>query len=68
MRAHHLIAVVAVLLIGSGVKQYFFPPGKAEADIQAVTIDVLQMHRDIDANALPAQKMHDMVFVFSDSD
>ena len=67
IRTHHVLAVVAVLVIGLGAKQYFFPPIKAEANIQAVTsarISVLQMHRDINVKNLPVQKMHDMTFVF----
>lgn len=65
MRVHHVIAVVAVLLIGLGAKQYFFPPMAAEADIRAIpssTMNVLQMH--IDHPNLPEQKTHDMTFVF----
>jgi ABC-type phosphate transport system auxiliary subunit len=34
MRAHHVIAVVAVLVIGLGAKQYFFPPPFAEAAVK----------------------------------
>ena len=72
MRAHHVIAVVAVLIIGLGAKQYFFPPMQAEADIHAVpsaSMNVLQMHIDHpNRNNLPTQKMHDMTFVYSDSD
>jgi hypothetical protein len=68
MRKHHAIAVVAVLLIGVGVKQFFFPPKAADADINAIpgsTMNVLQMH--IDHPNPPVQKTHDMTFVF-DSD
>jgi len=36
MRAHYVIAVVAVLVIGLGAKQYFSPPIKALADIHAI--------------------------------
>lgn len=67
MRPHHVIAVIAVILIGFGAKQYFFPPMEAEADIHAVpsaSMNVLQMHRDIDTKSLPVQKMRDMTFVF----
>jgi hypothetical protein len=62
MRKHHVIAVVAVLLIGLGVKQFFFPPKTAEADPHPVTLNVYQMH--IDHPNLPVQKIHDMTFVF----
>lgn len=68
MRAHHLIAVVAVLIVGFGAKQFFFPPSKAEADITPrVSMNVLQMHRDMNTKDLPVQKMHDMTFAL-DSD
>ena len=62
MRKHHVIAVVAVLIIGVGVKQFFFPPKAAEADPHSATLDIRQMH--IDHPNLPVQKMHDMTFVF----
>jgi hypothetical protein len=70
IRKHHVIAVLAVLVIGLGAKQYFFPPIKAEANIHAVPsagMNILQMHRDINVKTLPVQKMHDMTFAF-DSD
>jgi hypothetical protein len=62
MRKHHVIAVVAVLLIGVVAKQFFFPPKAADADTRAGNMDIRQMH--IDHPNLPAQKMHDMTFVF----
>lgn len=72
MRSHHVIAIVAVLVIGLGVKQYFFPPIKAVADIHAIpsaNMIVLQMHIDHpNKNDLPAQKMQDMSIVFPESD
>ena len=71
MRLHHVIAVVAVLIIGIGAKQFLLPPKQAEADIQAIpnaSMNVLQMHIDHpNKNNYPVQKMHDMTFVF-DSD
>jgi hypothetical protein len=70
IRKHHVIAVLAVLVIGLGAKQYFFPPIKAEANIHAVpsaSINVLQMQIDYpNGNNLPQQKMNDTTFVFSD--
>ena len=62
MRKHHVIAVFAVLLIGVVAKQFFFPPRAAEADPHSATLDIRQMH--LDHPSLPAQKMHDMTFVF----
>ena len=72
MRAHHVIAVVTVLIIGLGAKQFFFPVTEAEADLRAVpsaSMNVLQMHIDHpNMKNIPVQKMHDMTFVFSDGD
>lgn len=68
MRTHHLIAVVAVLIVGVAAKQLFFPPGKAEADMTPhVSMNILQMHRDMNTKDLPVQTMHDMTFAL-DSD
>ena len=68
MRAHHIIAVVAVLVIGLGAKLYLFPPKQAEADVfPTATTNVLQLQTDIDMKQIPAQKMNDRTFVF-DSD
>jgi hypothetical protein len=53
-----------------GAKQYFFPPMEADANLHAVpsaSMNVLQMHRDLNVKNLPVQKVHDMTFVF-DSD
>ena len=72
LRAHHIITVIAVLVIGLGTKQFLFPPRQADAAINAVlpsaSMNVLQMQSGIDIKALPVQKMNDMTFVFSDSD
>jgi hypothetical protein len=63
MRTRHALAVVVVLLTGLAIKQYFYPPVVAEADIStASTMNVSQMHAN-HPNP-PAQKMHDMTFVF----
>ena len=51
---------------------FFFSAPTAEADIHAgpsASMDILQLHIDHpNRNNLPVQKMHDMSFVFSDSD
>ena len=62
MGKHHIIAVLVVLLIGVGVKQFFFPPKAADADTRAGNMDIRQMH--VDHPNLPQQEMHDMTFVF----
>ena len=65
MRAHYVVAVVAVLVIGLGAKLYLFPPKQAEADvIPTATMNVLQLQTDLDMKQLPAQKMNDRSFVF----
>ncbi len=72
MRLNHAIAVVAVLVIGLGIKQFLFPVMEAEADIHAVpsvSMKVLQMHFDHPKiNSLPVEKVHDMTFVYSEND
>lgn len=67
MRAHHAIAVLAVLVVGFGAKEFFSPPIKAEADISPISMNIVQIHQDTDTKILPVQEMHDMTFVF-DSD
>jgi uncharacterized protein len=61
---HHVIAVAAVLVVGLGAKQYFFPPEIAHA-IPSGGVNVLQMQRDVNMQAIPTQKLHDMAFVFN---
>jgi hypothetical protein len=64
MRLHHAIAVTAAILIGFGVKLFFFPAPIAEADasgVKSFSINVLQMH----SKGLPVQKVNDLSFVFS---
>lgn len=71
MRAHHVITVVAVLVIGLGAKQFMFPPRQADASINVVpsaSMNVLQMHSDIDMKNLPQQKMNDKAFIFTDEE
>lgn len=68
MRAYHVIAVVAVILGGFGVKLIFFTAPTAEADplsIKRVGVDVSPLHQN--AKNLPVQKLHDMSFVFPGS-
>ena len=67
MRAHHVIAVVAVLVIGVGAKQYLLSPIKAKADIPVASMNVEQILIDHpNRNKFPERKMHDMTFVYSD--
>ena len=69
MRAHHVIAVVAAILVGAGVKLIFFTAPTAEADtlsIESVGVDVSQLHRNV--TNLPVQTFYDMSFVFPAAD
>ena len=70
MRTRHVIAVVAVILVGVGVKLIFFTaPTAAEADslpIKSVGVDASQLHQNV--KNLPVHKFHDMSFVFSGGD
>ena len=65
MRAHHvIIAAVAVILVGFGVKLIFFwaPTAEAKLSAESVSMDISEMERN--AKNLPVQKIHDMTFVF----
>ena len=67
MRLHHAIAIIAVILIGAGVKLFFFAQ-PAVAEVRAVkgpSMDISHMHEN---KTLPVQSFHDMTFVFSDAD
>jgi molybdenum-dependent DNA-binding transcriptional regulator ModE len=65
MRAHHLMAVIIVFIIGLGAKEFLFPPIKADADVRpSAGLNVLQMQRDLDMKRLPVQSLHDLTFVF----
>jgi len=67
MRVHHAIAIVAVVLIGFGLKLTFFSAPPAEAvPVEGMRMDIFQMHQNI--RDLAEQRMHDMTFVFSEGD
>ena len=69
MRAYHAIGIVAVILVGFGLKVLFFSAPLAEADlrsVRSVDMDISQMHQK--NKNLPEQKIHDMTFVFSGDD
>jgi hypothetical protein len=71
MRAHHvIIAAVAVILVGFGVKLIFFwaPTAEAKLSVESVSMDISEIHRNTNTKNLPVQKIHDMSFVFSEGD
>jgi hypothetical protein len=62
MRAHHVIAIVVIILIGFGLKLTFFSVPPVEADallVESVGMDPPQIQQNI-----PEQKIIDMTFVF----
>jgi hypothetical protein len=69
MRAHVIIAVVAVFLVGFGVKLIFFSAPTAVADLlsfESANMDVSQMRQN--TKNLPVEEIRDMTFVFSNGD
>ena len=67
MRAHHVIAVIVVLVIGLAAKQFFLPAEKVEADTPSTnaSMNVLQMQVERpNIKNIPSQKMNDMTFIF----
>jgi hypothetical protein len=72
MRAYHvIIAAVSVILIGFGVKLFFFTEPIAEAkvlSVESMSMDISDLHRNTNTKNLPVQKIHDMTFVFSDGE
>jgi hypothetical protein len=67
MRAHHAIAIAAVILVGFGLKLIFFSAPIAEADVgsvKSVSMDIFQIHQN--NKNLPVENFSDLTFVFSD--
>jgi hypothetical protein len=65
MSAHHAIAVAAVILVGFGVKLFFFSAPAVEAGIHSgedARMNVLQMHIDYpNMKNLPVQDVKDPI-------
>jgi len=71
VRTHPVIAIAAILIISFVVKMFFLSAPTAEANIHAIpsaSVNVLQMHRDVDTKSLPVQKMNDKTFIFTDEE
>ena len=69
MHARHIIAAVAVILVGVGAKLILVTPPRAEADslaLRSAGVDTLQLHLSV--KNPPVQKFHDMSLVFPDAD
>ena len=54
MRAHYIIAVAAVIVIGFGAKLFFFSVPIAEADARAA-ISIEELHSTAHMEGLPVQ-------------
>ena len=66
MRAHPVVAVATLILVGVGVKLTFFSAPMAAADVRftkSASIDVAEIQREI--KDLPVENLHDMTFVSS---
>jgi hypothetical protein len=64
LRIYHVLAVVVILILGLGARQFFPSTKVAGVEKQAASTDlnVLQMQRD--RKDLPAPSLHDLTFVF----
>ena len=67
MRARHSIAIAAAILVGFGLKLFFFSAPIAKADVKMAGMDISAMHKNIKVD-LPVANYNDMTFVFSDFD
>ncbi len=70
MRAHYIVAVVAVLFSGLVAKQFLLPPKQAAADVvvPSASQNVLQLHVDTNAKALPVENISDKTFIFTNEE
>ncbi len=72
MRARHVIAALAVILVLFGMKVLFWPARTVGGDTlaaQGASMDVLQMHIDYpNMKNLPGQQTNDMALVFTSND
>jgi hypothetical protein len=70
MRAHHVVAILAVLIVGWGTKQFLFSAPQAQANLSASeSASPIQMHVGYpNMDRLPVQKLNDRSFVFPESD
>ena len=67
MRKHHIVAILATILLAFAVKVFFLALN-AEANIRAVNGAVMDVSRMHENKTLPLQAMHDMTFVYSQVD
>jgi len=68
MRTRHVAAVLVLIMLGLGVRQFSLERSPAAALPADATISIPQMHLDAARRDLPAQEIQDLTFVHSDSD
>jgi len=67
MRAHHVITIIAVILVGVGLKLLFFSAPTAEAvslPVKSAGVDVSRLQQN--AKNLPVEKLHGAPLTFGD--
>ena len=62
-RARDAFAIVATMLVGIGLKLFFFSPPVAKAEI--ARMDIGAMHSAVSPD-MPSQQLNDMTFVYAD--
>jgi translation elongation factor EF-1beta len=66
MRAHHAMAIAAVILVGFGLKLIFFSAPTAEADVGSVKSASMDISEIQNIKNLPVENFYDMTLVFFD--
>jgi len=67
MRTRHVAAVLVLIMLGLGVRQFSLERSPAAALPADATISIPQMHLDAARRDLPAQEIQDLTFVHSDN-
>jgi hypothetical protein len=66
MRAYYAVTIVAIILVGLGLKLFVFSAPEADASVvESFRMDISKMQEN---SNLPTQKIHDMTFIYSDGD
>jgi hypothetical protein len=62
MRAHYVIAIIAIGILAVGARLILFPPKSEAISAGAAGLDIQQMHKD--KQKIPNQNWSDMSLVF----
>jgi hypothetical protein len=52
MRSHPVITIAAVLVVGFGIKMFYFPSQPAEAQLSATNMDIFQLQSAVPMKGL----------------